>query len=428
MAETHGPLHPVHPAAGPGPVPGPAVIWDGHPRGSSGYRRILAALACAGVATFAQLYSLQGLLPLVSREFNVTAAHASLTVSVATIGLAAAVLPWSFVADRWGRVRTMGLAVILATIMGLLVPAAPTFEVLLLLRALEGAALGGIPALAIAYLSEEVRRSNAAAAAGAYVAGTTLGGLFGRLLAGPVADIAGWRMGTLAVSLCAAAAAVAFLVLAPRPKGFTPSPRVGFGAVLGKLAPPLRSSALVALYAQAFLLMGAFVSVYNYLGFRLEAPPYLFPASAVALLFLAYLAGTLSSRLVAGMAGRWGRRAVLLVSIGVMVGGLALTLASPIVLILSGLVLFTAGFFGAHSIASGWTGALATTGRAQASSLYNLSYYAGSSVVGWSAGLVFQQFGWSAMAAALAVLAGGAAVIAALFLPKHNALAHPVSS
>lgn len=388
----------------------------------------MAALACAGVATFAQLYSLQGLLPLVSRDLNVSAAQASLTVSVATIGLAAAVLPWSFVADRWGRVRTMGLAVILATIMGLLVPAAPNFEILLVLRALEGAALGGIPALAIAYLSEEVRASHAAAAAGAYVAGTTLGGLFGRLLAGPVADVAGWRMGTLAVSLCAAVAAVAFLGLAPRPRGFIPSPRVGFGAVLGRLIPQLRSSSLLALYAQAFLLMGAFVSVYNYLGFRLEAPPYLLPASAVALLFLAYLAGTFSSRMVAGMAGRWGRRAVLLASIGVMVGGLAMTLASPIVLILMGLVLFTAGFFGAHSIASGWTGALATTGRAQASSLYNLSYYSGSSVIGWSAGLVFQQFGWSAMAAALAILAGGAAVIAALSLPNRKASGHPGSS
>lgn len=419
MADSNGPIH---------PVAGTAAHWDGHQRGSSGYRRILAALACAGVATFAQLYSLQGLLPLVSRELNVTAAQASLTVSVATIGLAAAVLPWSFVADRWGRVRTMGLAVILATIMGLLVPAAPKFEILLVLRALEGAALGGIPALAIAYLSEEVRASHAAAAAGAYVAGTTLGGLFGRLLAGPVADVAGWRMGTLAVSLCAAVAAVAFLGLAPRPRGFIPSPRVGLGAVLGRLIPQLRSSSLLALYAQAFLLMGAFVSVYNYLGFRLEAPPYLFPASAVALLFLAYLAGTFSSRMVAGMAGRWGRRAVLLASIGVMVGGLAMTLASQIVLILMGLVLFTAGFFGAHSIASGWTGALATTGRAQAASLYNLSYYSGSSVIGWSAGLVFQQFGWSAMAAALAVLAGGAAAIAALFLPNRKASGHPGSS
>ena len=69
-----------------------------------------------------------------------------------------------------------------------------------------------------------------------------------------------------------------------------------------------------------------------------------------------------------------------------MTAGLALTLAAPVPMILLGLVLFTAGFFGAHSIASGWTGALATTGRAQAASLYNLSYYAGSSVIGVECG------------------------------------------
>ncbi|WP_269937358.1 MFS transporter [Arthrobacter sp. HY1533] len=395
----------------------PDSSWAGHRPGTPGYRRLLAALACAGVATFAQLYSLQGLLPLVSRELGVTAAQASLTVSVATVGLAVAVLPWSFASDRWGRVRTMGLAVILATVFGLLVPAAPTFEILLALRFLEGAALGGIPALAIAYLTEEVSPRHAGAAAGAYVAGTTLGGLFGRLLAGPVADLAGWRMGTLAVSLSAAVAAVFFLLLAPRPRGFVAVSGEGFGAVLGRLGPQFRSGPLLALYAQAFLLMGCFVSVYNYLGFRLEAPPYLFPASAVALLFLAYLAGTVSSRIVAGLAARWGKRTVLLASTGVMAAGLALTLAAPVALILAGLVLFTAGFFGAHSTASGWTGSLASTGRAQASSLYNLSYYAGSSLIGWGAGLVFQHFGWGTMAGALAVLAALAAAIAIAMLP-----------
>jgi len=391
--------------------------WTGHPPGSRGYRRILAALACAGVATFAQLYSVQGLLPLMSRELGVSAAQASLAISAATLGLAVAVLPWSFVADRFGRVRTMGLAVILATILGLLVPAAPNFEVLIILRALEGAALGGIPALAIAYLNEEINPLHAGAAAGAYVAGTSLGGLSGRLLAGPVSDLAGWRTATLVVSLTAAVAAAGFLWLAPRSRGFIPVTGGGFGAMLSRLGPPLRNKKLLALYAQAFLLMGSFVSVYNYLGFRLEAPPYLLPATAVALLFLAYLAGTASSRMVAGLAARFGRRTVLLGSIAAMVAGLAVTLASPLPAVLAGLVLFTAGFFGAHAIASGWTGAMAASGRAQASSLYNLSYYAGSSVVGWSAGFLFQGFGWPALAGALVVLAVIAAVVAAALLP-----------
>ncbi|HEY8295579.1 MAG TPA: MFS transporter [Micrococcaceae bacterium] len=387
---------------------------------------MMLALAFAGVATFAQLYSVQGLLPLLARDLDITAAQAALTVSAATIGLAVAVLPWSFAADRFGRVRVMGTAIIAATVLGLLVPLAPGFQVLLALRTLEGMALGGIPALALAYLNEEIHRLHAAVAAGAYVAGTTLGGLFGRLLAGPVGDIAGWRVGTLAVSVVAAAAAAAFLLLAPKPRGYSVVRNAGFGRALRRLVPALRDRRLLALYAQAFLLMGSFVSVYNYLGFRLQAPPYLLPAAAVALIFLAYLSGTFTSRWAATLAVRVGRRKVLLASIAVMTAGLALTLLSPLALILTGLVLFTAGFFAAHSIASGWTGSITKSGRAQAASLYNLSYYAGSSVVGWASGIVFQTAGWPALVGALAGLAIAASAAAVTLLPAGLAVSDPV--
>ncbi len=395
----------------------PGQPWPGHGKGSRGYRRILLALLCAGIATFAQLYSVQGLLPLLARDLQITAPQAGLTISVATIGLAVTVIPWSFAADRFGRIPVMGTAIIVATILGLLAPLSPNFPVLLVVRTLEGMALGGIPALAIAYLNEEITKVHAAMAAGAYVAGTTVGGLVGRLLAGPIGELAGWRVGILVVAIVSAAAAAGFLLLAPEPHGFTPAPRNGFGRALSRLVPALRNRRLLALYAQAFLLMGSFVSVYNYMGFRLEAPPYLLPMAAVALIFLAYLAGTVSSRWAASLSLRAGRRNILLGSIAVMTAGLLVTLFAALPLILFGLVLFTAGFFGAHSIASGWTGSVASTGRAQAASLYNLSYYAGSSVVGWVSGFVFQSAGWPALVLALAVLSVLAAAAALLLLP-----------
>ncbi|MBT1002844.1 MFS transporter [Paenarthrobacter sp. DKR-5] len=393
------------------------ALWEGHTKGSPAYRRILGALALAGVATFAQLYSPQGILPLVARDLSVTAAQAALSISVATLGLAAAVLPWSFAADRMGRVRAMATAVIAATVLGLLVPLAPDFGTLLVLRGLEGAALGGIPALAVAYLNEEVHRSHAVLAAGTYVAGTTIGGLSGRLIAGPVAQLAGWRAGTLAVSLCAAAAAAGFLLLTPRQLRFTPSalrPRAAF-ALLGL---QLRRPVLLALYGQAFLLMGGFVAVYNYLGFRLEARPYLLPTSLVSLMFIAYLAGTVSSRRAAQLTARFGRRAVLLGGHATMAAGLLITLAGPLPLVLAGLVVLTAGFFAAHSIASGWTGAAADTGKAQAASLYNLAYYSGSSLLGWAAGFAFQAFGWTALALSVLGLTVLAALTARAVLPR----------
>ncbi|WP_426003508.1 MFS transporter [Paenarthrobacter sp. NyZ202] len=398
-----------------------AAPWEGHVRGSRGYRRVLAALALAGVATFAQLYSTQAVLPLMAHDLWISAAEAALSISLATIGLAVTVLPWSFVADRIGRVRAMGIGIAAATVLGLVVPLAPTVPLLLGLRTLEGMALGGIPAIAIAYLNEEVTRIHTALAAGSYVAGTTLGGLAGRLVAGPVGEVWGWRAAALAVSLLATVSAVLFLVLIPKQRRFTPSAATGLRGALRTLATHAANPKLLALYLQAFLLMGGFVAVYNYLGFRLHAGPFNLPASVVSLIFLAYLSGTVSSRWAAGLTTRFGRRRVLLGGIAVMSAGLALTLLDNLAATLAGLVVFTGGFFAAHSVGSGWTGAIATTGRAQAASLYNLSYYLGSSVIGWAGGLAFQSFGWTALAVGVIVLAiTTAAVTAAVHRPPER--------
>ncbi|HSO90962.1 MAG TPA: MFS transporter, partial [Arthrobacter sp.] len=362
--------------AAPGPVRrdpagGSLAVWPGHPKGSAAYRKILAGLAFAGVATFAQLYSTQAVLPMMAAELQVTAAEAALTISLATVGLAVTVLPWSFLADRIGRVRAMMWGISAATVLGLAVPLASSFPMLLGLRMLEGMALGGIPAIAIAYLNEEVNKAHAALAAGTYVAGTTLGGLAGRLLAGFVGELWGWRAAALSVSILAAVAAALFLVLVPQARGFTAAAAGGFRGAFRTLAGHGRNPRLLALYVQAFLLMGGFVAVYNYLGFRLTGEPFSLPATIISLIFLAYLSGTVSSRWAGGLAARFGRRTVMIAGTVLMVAGLALTLTPLLPLIMAGLLLFTGGFFAAHSIGAGWTGVIATTGRAQAASLYN---------------------------------------------------------
>ena len=121
-------------------------------RGSTDYRRLLGALFCAGVATFAQLYSPQAVLPLIARSLNTGAAASALMVSASTIGLALGVIGWSTLADRIGRVRAMSYSVCVATGLALLVPFAPTFQLLLAGRLAEGLALGGVPAIAVALL------------------------------------------------------------------------------------------------------------------------------------------------------------------------------------------------------------------------------------------------------------------------------------
>jgi len=392
----------------------PTAPWLGHERGSRGYRRIAVALFAAGVATFAQLYSVQAVLPAMAGGLDLSAPDAALSVSVATGALAVSVVGWSAAADRFGRVPAMVVSVVLATALGFAVPLAGDLSTMLVLRVLQGAALGGLPAIAMAYLAEEVHAREVALAAGAYVSGNSLGGLTGRIVSSGVADLFGWRWGVAAVAVVGLAATVLFCSVVPRSRGFVRQPtRAGIGR---RVRQALSDPSLLVLFAQALLLMGGFVTIYNYLGFRLLAAPFSLSQAVVGFLFVVYLAGTASSNL-AGRLARHGRLRVLLASISVFALGCLLTLSTQIVVVVAGLVLLTAGFFAAHALASGWVGARAEpTVRAQASALYTFAYYAGSSLVGWLGGFAYGGGGWSLVVGVVVALAGCAAVLAPLGL------------
>ncbi|MEV4900853.1 MFS transporter [Citricoccus sp. NPDC055426] len=385
--------------------------WAGHVPGTPGYRRLLLGLFLAGVATFAQLYSPQGLLPLISGDLGIPASDAALMISLATLGLALGVIPWSYAGDRLGRKRAMGWAILAACLFSLAAAVMPGFGGVLAFRLLEGFALGGVPALALAYLNEEVNAASSALAAGTYISGTTIGGLAGRLLAVPVGELLGWRAGLLAVTVIAVACATAFLLLVPAARGFIPH-RTSLPGAVRSLAGNLRSPLLLLVYAQGFLLMGGFVAMYNFLGFHLAEAPFNLPLSVVSLVFVAYLAGTWTSPLAGRLAGRFGRKPVLLACIAIMIAGVLLTLVPVLPVVLLAAIVFTGGFFAAHAVASGWAGAAAVAGRAQSASLYNFGYYAGSSLFGWLGGVFLAGAGWPGtvlMTVALALLALGLA-------------------
>ena len=386
--------------------------------GSTAYRRLLAGLFLAGVATFAQLYSPQGLLPLVSADLGVPVHRAALLVSAATLGLAVSVVPWSLAGDRWGRRPVMAASLVTASALAVAGVLMPSLELLLGMRLLEGMAHGGVAGLAVTLLAEEVAPRVVPAAAGTYVAGTTLGGLSGRLLALPVAEAAGWQAGMLAVTAVGVACTLGFLLVTPRARRFRPV-RASVAQTARRVRVHLATPALVALYLQGALLMGGFVALYNYVGYTLLAPPFSWPPTAAGLVFLAYLAGTWSSPWAGRLAMRVGRLRVLAGSAGLMAAAVALTLVPHPAVLVPALVVATGAFFAAHAVASGWAGTAATTGRAQSTSLYTLAYYAGSSLFGWLGGLGHEAFGWPGIVLLVVALALTALAVAVAVLRGH---------
>ncbi|MCP2261885.1 MFS transporter, YNFM family, putative membrane transport protein [Streptoalloteichus tenebrarius] len=390
-------------------------------------RRIGIAVLCAGLAVFALLYAPQPVLPQIAAEFRLDPGTAALAVTVSTAAVAVAVVPVATVSEAVGRRPVMLVSLALAVLVGVAMPFAPTFGALVALRAVQGVAVAGLPATAMAYLAEEIGSTRLGSLMGVYVAGTTVGGMSGRLVAGVVADDvfvrdAGWRGGLVAVSVLSAVCGLLVAWLLPASRRHQRQP-LRVAPLIAGLRSAVTDPVLYGPYVVAVLSVGSFIGIYNAIGFRLVSPPFQVSPAVAALVFLAYAAGGICSAVAGRLADRFGRPVVLLSALALTAVGVVMTLPDQLGWVLAGLAVLTGAFFAAHAVSSGWVGARADpAARGQASSVYLFAYYLGSSVGGWLGSTVYGVWGWSALVATTCAWLSAAvvAVVMATWLPAHS--------
>ncbi len=378
----------------------------GYRPGDAAYRRVTVALFAAGVTTFALLYSPQAVLPELAEDFGMPVPATTLSISVTTLAMAVALLAVGPITERIGRTPIIRVSVVVTSLVGIAHSLAPNWPILLALRGLQGVSLAGMAAVAMAYLREEIAPEAHAGATGLYVGGTAIGGMVGRLIVGAVADVAGWRWALAAMGGVGLACAVVVLLTLPPSRGFRRS-ALSRRERLVRVRRLVSDPGLVALYGVAAVSMGAFIAVFNTVGFRLRGEPYGLGVAAASLAYLAYAPGSLTSAYAGRLADRIGRRPVLPVAVGALLLGLGLTSAAPLTVFLAGLVVFSGSFFAVHGVASGWVAARAQAvggGIGQASAFYLVAYYAGSSLFGGLAGPAWATGGWAAVLALTGVL------------------------
>ena len=369
-------------------------------------KRITLAVCLAGFSCFVLLYGTQPLLPQLSTAFAIAPGTASLSVTVGTGAMALLLIPLSLVADRWGRERLMRYGLLGAALCGLASAWAPDFFFLVVARGLLGACIAGVPAAAMAHLGEELPGSARARVMGLYIAANAFGGMAGRLISAVVSDLTGsWHYGLAALGAIGLLVAIIFWRILPPARHFEPrslQPGLLFADIRRIYADP----GLPWLFVTAFMSMGAFVGLYNYLPFRLVQPPYNFGPAVIGSIFLLYSLGTFSSAWAGRQVARHGRQPIMLAMALLAATGIALTLSASLWLIAGGLAVFTFGFFAVHSVASAWVGQRAGPRRGLVSALYLSSYYLGGSLFGTLVGSAWSHGGWPGVSAALLACAG----------------------
>jgi MFS transporter, YNFM family, putative membrane transport protein len=379
--------------------------------GTKRYRQINWAFFTAGFVIFITLYDVQPLLPVFSKEFGLPAALGSLPLSLTTCSLAVTMLFASTVSETLGRKRVMVASLVLTSALALLTALTHSFPALLALRLLQGIALAGLPAIAMAYLSEEIAPASLGSAIGLYISGNAIGGMTGRIFTATMTEWSSWRAALGTIGVICLMLSLFFARTLPASSNFTRRPfqaRYLFSSLFKQLKDP----GLLYLYGISFLIMGAFVTLYNYITFRFLAPPYSLSHSVVSWIFLVYLLGSFSSTMVGRQVELFGKSRMLYLTLATMILGALVTLAQDIPSVVVGIALFTCGFFGAHTIAASWVGHRARTARAQAASLYLFAYYLGSSISGTVGGLFWAGYGWQGVVGLiLALLALGVCLV-----------------
>lgn len=367
------------------------------------FRIIRNCMLISGLSVFAQLYLFQPMLSELQASFGVSLATGSLAVSASTIGMATGLFLFAFKADTFKRERLMSLSLILSALLTITSAFMSHFVLLLLLNFLKGIALSGVSAVALAYLSDEIEPGKIGLAISLYLSGNTIGGMTGRVAGSLLAGWGGWQQAVWAIGITSLLLGFLFYWKIPASSQVSQN-SISIKEKLQQMKDLLSKRLFIGMYLIAALAMGVFVSVYNYISIQLESPRYGLPHQMIAMIFVMYLTGVAGSIIVGKLSDKHRPERLLRYSLILLGAGLSMLLIPRLWALIAGLGILTFAFFSTHTIASRIVSVNASRSKSSATSIYWLSYYAGSSIIGSLTGIILTLFGWDTFVEILLML------------------------
>ncbi|WP_343190303.1 MFS transporter [Buchnera aphidicola (Mollitrichosiphum nigrofasciatum)] len=361
--------------------------------GKKSYKFFIISLFCAGLANFSTLYCVQPILPIFSKVFQLNPARSSLSLSITTIVMAIGMLFTGNLADVFGRKRIISYSLFFASFFTILCSSVSNWHSIVICRALVGLSLSGVTSVILTYMTEEIKPSDLALSVGLYISGNTFGGFFGRFFTSFIVHYYSWNIAIFCIGLISFIAFTFFVLYFPSSKNFI-TESFCLKTFIKNLILPLKNIQLRILFTIGFILMGSFITLFNYVGYRLMIKPFYLNHVIVGFLSVIYLIGVYTSPKAGLLTKIHGYGKVLIGSLILMLCGLSFTQFNQLIIIFLGLILFTGGFFAAHSISSSWIGHCSRNSKGYSSSVYLFFYYLGSSFFGTFGGLFWFFGGW----------------------------------
>ncbi|WP_367678927.1 MFS transporter [Buchnera aphidicola] len=325
------------------------------------------------------MYCVQPILPIFSKKFNLSPVESSLSLSASTFMMSIGMLFSGSLSDTFGRKLIMGISLVSSSVLTMLSSGIESWIGIIIMRSLIGLSLSGVVGVAMSYLNEEINPKMLGVSMGLYISGNTVGGLAGRMISSIVTHYFSWKIAFFSVGCCSFLASLLFILFLPSSKNFS-SIKITPISIFNNMLRQWNDKSLSVLFIIGFILMGSFITIFNYITYRLMNNPFNLNQIIISCISLVYLIGVYTSPTAGVLTTKYKSKFILISALLAMIFGILLTQVNTIIFIIAGLIFFSGGFFAAHSVASSWIGYLAKQAKGQASSLYLFFYYLGSSI------------------------------------------------
>ncbi len=302
---------------------------------------MILALSLCGLLVPSQLYVSITLITPISSTFEVSPEMALWVGSAFGFAYAVGFVVFGPQSDRYGRKKVLVSGLLALALSTLGVAASPSFDVMIVLRCVQGLSAATFVPAALAYVGETLPQAAQTTGLAYVTTGLIASGIFGQVYAEAISEVWGWRW---VFWLAAPVFLIFAFILFQQLSGTAGvNPDAGLVGVYKRMGRLFSRRPLIVIFTVSLTVFGSFVAMYTALGPYLEYGHGL-RDNEVLLVRIVGLPGMLVAPFVSRLAVRWSPRTLVVGGFTASAIGLIVeAMTSSVAFLIAGSVFFVAG-------------------------------------------------------------------------------------
>jgi YNFM family putative membrane transporter len=348
----------------------------------------LSLICLASILTFSALYAPQPLLPILSKQFDVSASIAGLIITFTLIPLSFSPFFYGVILETVSARKVILVAVLLLGASEVLLGLSASFSQILFIRLFQGFLIPAILTSLMTYVSKVSGSEIIQKSMSIYIASTIIGGFSGRAVSGVISYVFNWRISFIFLGVCLLC--IIYFVRFLEKDVSVNVARPDFKNLLGVL----KDRKFVIVYLAIFLSFFCFAALLNYLPDHLSKINEKSNELKTGLAYSGYLMGVFVSLYSSRLITKYGYKNVFLLGSAIYIVSILFFQIDSVSLIYINMFAFCAGMFMLHSAGSGFVNKNVDKNKGVVNGLYVSFYYFGGILGSYLPGLIYENEGW----------------------------------